>query len=107
MAKTTIVTGVGSEIKTLISEGKMSNKEILAEVLRRNPARKTTYACVAWYQTEMRKHSESDEAKDEAEKVEAAEAWAKAEAEAWAKAEAEPSRSKPSRSSKKKAEQVE
>ena len=53
--KQTSVTGVGNEIKALIREGKLTNKQILARVLENNPARKTTYACVAWYQSDLRK----------------------------------------------------
>ena len=51
----TSVTGVGNEIKALIREGRLTNKQILEQVLKNNPARKTTYACVAWYQSDLRK----------------------------------------------------
>ena len=51
----TSVTGVGNEIKALIREGKLTNTQILEQVLKNNPARKTTYACVAWYQSNLRK----------------------------------------------------
>lgn len=69
----TVVTGVGSRIKELIKEGKLTNKEILELVRQEHPLRKTTYACVAWYQSKLRK--EAAEAPD----TSAADAWAKAE----------------------------
>lgn len=47
-------TGVGQQILTLIAEGKLTNKEIVTKVLEDNPERKTTYACVAWYQSQVR-----------------------------------------------------
>mgnify|MGYP001420219263 CR=1 FL=1 len=51
----TVVTGVGSRIVELIRAGELSNKEILARVRAEHPARKTTYACVAWYQSKLKK----------------------------------------------------
>jgi len=51
----TVVTGVGARIRELIKEGKLSNNEILELVRKEHPLRKTTYACVAWYQSKMRK----------------------------------------------------
>lgn len=53
----TVVTGVGSRIRELIKEGKLSNNEILELVRKEHPLRKTTYACVAWYQSKMRKEA--------------------------------------------------
>lgn len=53
----TVVTGVGSRIVELIREGKLSNKEILEVVRKENPMRKTTYACVAWYQSKLKKEA--------------------------------------------------
>lgn len=50
----TIKTGVGAQILYLIAEGVLSNKEIVAKVLENNPLRKTTYACVAWYQSQVK-----------------------------------------------------
>ena len=50
----TVKTGVGSQILLLIAQGELSNKEIVAKVLEDNPMRKTTYACVAWYQSQVR-----------------------------------------------------
>ena len=50
----TVKTGVGSQILFLIAQGELSNKEIVAKVLEDNPMRKTTYACVAWYQSQVK-----------------------------------------------------
>ena len=50
----TVKTGVGSQILFLIAQGELSNKEILAKVLEDNPLRKTSYACVAWYQSQVK-----------------------------------------------------
>ena len=47
-------TGVGQQILQLIADGVLSNKEIVEKVLKDNPERKTTYACVAWYQSQVR-----------------------------------------------------
>ena len=49
----TVKTGVGAQILQLIAEGVLSNKEIVAKVLEDNPLRKTTYACVAWYKSQV------------------------------------------------------
>ena len=49
----TIKTGVGAQILYLIAQGELSNKEIVAKVLEDNPLRKTTYACVAWYKSQV------------------------------------------------------
>ena len=51
----TVKTGVGSRIIQLIKAGGKSNKEILEIVRAENPARNTTYACIAWYQTKLKK----------------------------------------------------
>lgn len=50
----TVKTGVGQQILQHIADGVLSNKEIVAKVLEANPLRKTTYACVAWYQSQVR-----------------------------------------------------
>lgn len=50
----TVKTGVGAQILFLIAQGHLSNKEIVAKVLEDNPMRKTTYACVAWYQSQVK-----------------------------------------------------
>ena len=50
----TVKTGVGAQILFLIAQGELSNKEIVAKVLEDNPMRKTTYACVAWYQSQVK-----------------------------------------------------
>lgn len=47
-------TGVGDQILMLIAEGMLTNKEIVAKVLADNPDRKTTYACVAWYKSQVK-----------------------------------------------------
>ena len=49
----TVKTGVGQQILLLIAQGVLSNKEIVAKVLEDNPMRKTTYACVAWYKSQV------------------------------------------------------
>ena len=49
----TVKTGVGVEILRLIAQGELSNKEIVAKVIEDNPLRKTTYACVAWYKSQV------------------------------------------------------
>jgi len=49
----TVKTGVGAQILYLIAEGVLSNKEIVAKVLEDNPLRKTSYACVAWYKSQV------------------------------------------------------
>jgi hypothetical protein len=51
----TVKTGVGSRIIELIKAGNKTNKEILEIVRAENPARNTTYACIAWYQTKLKK----------------------------------------------------
>jgi len=49
-----VKTGVGAQILALIAEGVLSNKEIVTKVLEDNPLRKTSYACVAWYQSQVK-----------------------------------------------------
>jgi len=68
----TVVTGVGARIRELIQEGKLSNKEILEVVRKEHPLRKTTYACVAWYQSDLRKKAKEVD-------TSAADAWAESE----------------------------
>ena len=87
MAKVkTVVTGVGGRIVELIREGQLDNKAILAKVRAEHPLRKTTYACVAWYQSKLRKEAAvggealaAAKAKREAEEAAALE-WEKREA---------------------------
>lgn len=50
----TIKTGVGDQILYLIAKGELNNKEIVAKVLEDNPLRKTSYACVAWYKSQVK-----------------------------------------------------
>lgn len=47
--------GIGKTITAAIVAGKLSNDEILALVKKTYPTCKTTYACVAWYKTKLRK----------------------------------------------------
>ena len=51
----TTVTNVGSRVKELIKETKLSNNEILELVRKENPLRKTTYSCIAWYRNDIKK----------------------------------------------------
>ena len=55
----TVKTNVGSRIIELIQSKVYSNKEILKIVRGENPARKTTYACVAWYQSKLKKEAQA------------------------------------------------
>ena len=52
----TVKTGVGVRVKELLEAGELTPKEIVALVNEENPARKTTYACVAWYKNDMKKN---------------------------------------------------
>lgn len=72
----TVVTGVGSRIKELIKTTNLSNQQILEIVRKEHPLRQTTYACVAWYQSDLRKKAK---AAAEAQDTSAADAWAEAE----------------------------
>lgn len=71
----TVVTGVGARIKELILTTDLTNQQILELVRKEHPLRKTTYACVAWYQSDLRK-------KAKAQDTSAADAYIKAEQEA-------------------------
>jgi len=57
----TIKTGVGARVVELLTEGKLTSKEIVALVNEENPLRKTTYACVAWYKNDMKKKAKTVE----------------------------------------------
>ena len=46
--------GVGSFCKDKILNSNWTNKEILEEVLKVYPTAKTTYACIAWYRSDLR-----------------------------------------------------
>ena len=50
----TVKTGVGKRVRELLALGEMTSKEIVELVNKENPARKTTYACVAWYKNDMK-----------------------------------------------------
>ena len=104
MAKVkTVVTGVGARIVELIKAGELDNKAILAKVRAEHPARKTTYACVAWYQSNLRKEAAVGEtalaaakAKREADEAAALE-WEKREAQLLMDFEAEQKVQKPTK----------
>jgi hypothetical protein len=46
---------IASLIIEKIKEGKMSNEQIKDYILVTVPKAKTTYACIAWYRTKLRK----------------------------------------------------
>lgn len=46
---------IASQIIAKIMEGGKTNEQILKEVKESNPTCKTTYACIAWYQSKLRK----------------------------------------------------
>lgn len=52
---------IASQIIEMILEGKLSNEQIKNEVLKANPKAKTTYACIAWYRTKLRKEGKIGE----------------------------------------------
>jgi hypothetical protein len=49
------VQGIGKFVKNLIVTTKLSNTEILAKVKEQFPEAQTSMACIAWYQTDLRK----------------------------------------------------
>jgi len=49
------VQGIGKFVKNLITTTKLSNKEILEKVKVAFPEAQTSMACIAWYQTDLRK----------------------------------------------------
>jgi hypothetical protein len=53
----TVKTNVGSRIIELIQSKKYSNKEILKIVRDEDSNRKTSYACIAWYQSKLKKEA--------------------------------------------------
>lgn len=59
------VQGIGKFVKNLIQNSKLSNSEILAEVKKSFPEAQTSMACIAWYQTDVRKKAKALEAKVE------------------------------------------
>lgn len=82
----TVVTGVGSRIVELIKAGELDNKEILEVVRKENPMRRTSYACVAWYQSKLKK--EASEVEGELKMLEAQKEVQEKEAAVWAEREA-------------------
>lgn len=48
--------GIGSTIiEMILKEPTLTNKEILDKVLAKFEAAKTSYACIAWYKSDLRK----------------------------------------------------
>lgn len=52
---------IASQIIEMIMEGKLSNEAIKDKILAANPKAKTTYACIAWYRTKLRKEGKIGE----------------------------------------------
>ena len=57
----TVKTGVGARVIELLTEGRLTSKEIVTLVNFENPLRQTTYACVAWYKNDMKKKAKTVE----------------------------------------------
>ena len=54
--KTEKKVGIGSTIvEMILQHPEMSNTEILKEVLKKFENAKTSYACIAWYKSDLRK----------------------------------------------------
>ena len=49
------VQGVGKFVKNLITTTKLTNTQILEKVKEQFPEAQTSMACIAWYQTDLRK----------------------------------------------------
>jgi hypothetical protein len=48
--------GIGSTIvEMILANPEKTNKDILAEILAKFENAKTTYACIAWYKSDLRK----------------------------------------------------
>jgi hypothetical protein len=48
--------GIGSTIiEMILAQPELSNKEILDKVLEKFKEAKTSYACIAWYKSDLRK----------------------------------------------------
>ena len=52
---------IASQIIEMIMEGKLTNEQIKNKILESNSKAKTTYACVAWYRTKLRKEGKIGE----------------------------------------------
>ncbi len=47
---------IGNTVRAMIlANPSMKNEEILTKIKEQFPTAKTTYACIAWYKTDMRK----------------------------------------------------
>ena len=57
------VQGIGKFVKNLIQTTKLSNSEILTKVKEQFPEAQTSMACIAWYQTDLRKKVKVEEPK--------------------------------------------
>jgi hypothetical protein len=52
----TVKIGIGSTIiEMILKNPELSNKEILEKVLAKFETAKTSYACIAWYKSDLRK----------------------------------------------------
>ena len=49
------VQGIGKFVKNLITTTKLTNTQILEKVKEQFPKAQTSMACIAWYQTDLRK----------------------------------------------------
>ena len=54
------VQGIGKFVKNLIQTTKLTNTQILEKVKEKFPDSSTSMACIAWYQTDLRKKKVKD-----------------------------------------------
>jgi len=54
------VQGIGKFVKNLIQTTKLTNTQILEKVKEQFPEAQTSMACIAWYQTDLRKKKVKD-----------------------------------------------
>ena len=54
------VQGIGKFVKNLITTTKLTNTQILEKVKEQFPEAQTSMACIAWYQTDLRKKKVKD-----------------------------------------------
>jgi len=54
------VQGIGKFVKNLILTTKLTNTQILEKVKEQFPDSSTSMACIAWYQTDLRKKKVKD-----------------------------------------------
>jgi len=57
------VQGIGKFVKNLITTTKFTNTQILDRVREQFPDAQTSMACIAWYQTDLRKKAKKEEVK--------------------------------------------